>query len=633
MQPILALLVFLPLWLYARTEMRGTRCLSDAVVVAGIVWALCASVITETLSIFGIINAWSMTLSWAALSGISLIVSRRKHSSFPAVSGEVILKSDRLILIAIGAICFIALLVALVSVPNNWDSMTYHLSRVEHWLQNGSLLHFPTVNERQLYSSPFAEILILNFLAVSGDHYFSNAVQWLAMTGTLFAVGSVTRRLGGGVSAQVMGALFVATLPMGILQSSSAQNDYVAAFFIMGAVDRMLAWQADDYDLRNGFLFGAALGLALLTKGTAYLFLGPMLVVLVMRGRAAINKTAFFQFGAIVIIALTINAGHFVRNYDYFGTPLGPSTDVRNEKITPATVYSNLVRDLGSNLYSPFKQFNDVVEAGVVSAHRLFDVPLNDPASTFLTERFGFYAPRYALLEGAAGNPLHVLLGMAALVIVVTRLRADKLIIGYTAGVVLAFMTIAALLKWQPWITRLLLPGMVLSGPIAGLAAGRLPANGRVILAGLLFLAAMPWALTAYSRPVLPAENRAIVSIFRNTPEEVMFATRPELRMGYIETISWLRQKRPKSIGLLTDGDSWEFPIWWLVRRSHFPDVKIGHACVDRPPTRLEVTELTTAADYLIATDVPFQPNYICENQIYQLAQRFGALAVYERRP
>jgi len=633
MQSTLAILVFLPLSLYVQVEMRSTRDLSSAIVVAGIAWALGAIVITEVLSLFGIINAWSLVFSWMTLSGILFFLLRRKHFSSSVMNREVMSKADGLILDAVGVICFITLVTALVSVPNNWDSMTYHLSRVEHWLQNGSLLHFPTTDERQLYSGPLAEILILNFLALSGDHYFSNVVQWLAMVGTLFATTSVTKRLGGGVGAQLMGALFVVTLPMGILQSSSTQNDYVVAFFIICTVDRMLAWQANDYDLRNGLLLGAALGLAVLTKGTAYLYLTPMLIILAIIGRTAINKRIVAQFGAIAVIAITINAGYFVRNFDYFGIPFGPTADVRNEKVTPASVYSNFARDLGSNLYSPFKRLNDAVETGVVSAHRVFDIDLNDPANTFLTERFGFYPDtRYALHEDSAGNPLHVLLGIVALVIVVMRFRADIAIIGYTAGVVLAFLTFAALLKWQPWITRLLLPGMILCGPIVGLAAGRPPANRRIILAGLLFLSAMPWVLSNFTRPIFPAEKRGITSIFHNTPEEVMFAARPGLRTDYIETVGWLGQRGPKSLGFLADGDSWEFPIWSLVRRLHLRETKIGNACVDRPPARLLVTELVTAPDYLIATDVSFKPYYVCEGQTYRLVQRNGALAIYDRQ-
>jgi hypothetical protein len=39
---------------------------------------------------------------------------------------------------------------ALSSVPNNLDSMSYHLPRIEHWLQNQSLEFYPTSDSRQL---------------------------------------------------------------------------------------------------------------------------------------------------------------------------------------------------------------------------------------------------------------------------------------------------------------------------------------------------------------------------------------------------------------------------------------------------------------------------------------------------
>jgi hypothetical protein len=47
---------------------------------------------------------------------------------------------------------------ALITPPNMYDSMTYHMSRVVHWIQNGSLAHYPTSIGRQLFLPPGAEL-------------------------------------------------------------------------------------------------------------------------------------------------------------------------------------------------------------------------------------------------------------------------------------------------------------------------------------------------------------------------------------------------------------------------------------------------------------------------------------------
>ena len=41
--------------------------------------------------------------------------------------------------------------------PNNWDSMTYHLTRVEHWMQRQTVIHYATNNVRQVSQPPLAE--------------------------------------------------------------------------------------------------------------------------------------------------------------------------------------------------------------------------------------------------------------------------------------------------------------------------------------------------------------------------------------------------------------------------------------------------------------------------------------------
>ena len=70
---------------------------------------------------------------------------------------------------------------ALISPPNNWDSMTYHMSRVEYWIQNKGIHFFTTNNPRQNVLAPFSEFFILHFQILSGSDIFANLVQWISL--------------------------------------------------------------------------------------------------------------------------------------------------------------------------------------------------------------------------------------------------------------------------------------------------------------------------------------------------------------------------------------------------------------------------------------------------------------------
>jgi 4-amino-4-deoxy-L-arabinose transferase-like glycosyltransferase len=92
----------------------------------------------------------------------------------------------------------------------------------------------------------------------------------LALT-SIVAVGRW--ELGADLRGQLLAALFCATIPNGILQATGAKNDYVLAAWLACAA---------YFLLRNEAIFaGLAIGLALGTKATAYLF-APGLILAIM---------------------------------------------------------------------------------------------------------------------------------------------------------------------------------------------------------------------------------------------------------------------------------------------------------------------------------------------------------------
>ena len=114
----------------------------------------------------------------------------------------------------------------------NFDVVTYHLPRVMAWLQQGSLAPFPTLDYRQLDFAPFGGLAVAQLYALSGGDTLVGTVQWVALGGCLVAVGLLVRLIGAGLPggentprAEAVAQAFALTIPAGILQATTCQND------------------------------------------------------------------------------------------------------------------------------------------------------------------------------------------------------------------------------------------------------------------------------------------------------------------------------------------------------------------------------------------------------------------------
>jgi 4-amino-4-deoxy-L-arabinose transferase-like glycosyltransferase len=156
--------------------------------------------------------------------------------------------------------------------------MVYHVARVAHWIQAGSVGFCPTHIAFQLHFPAWAEYAVLQAMVPSGDDQSANLVQWVSMLGSLAIVRLIAAQLGAGKRGQYFAVLAAVSLPLGILGASTAKNDHVASLWLSCLVSSLLAWKA-----RGGISWtlavGTSLGLALLTQGTAYVYAAPPLVL------------------------------------------------------------------------------------------------------------------------------------------------------------------------------------------------------------------------------------------------------------------------------------------------------------------------------------------------------------------
>src|SRR6185436_4583982 len=139
------------------------------------------TLITEGLNLLGGIARGWIVASWAVAFGIGLWARRRPVAGTPPSAPT--RPMPRAAFVAVGSILGLTATIALLAPPNNWDSMTYHMPRVAHWAQAGSVAHYPTHILRQLWLGPWAEFGILHLYVLAGGDRLANLVQWLAFAG------------------------------------------------------------------------------------------------------------------------------------------------------------------------------------------------------------------------------------------------------------------------------------------------------------------------------------------------------------------------------------------------------------------------------------------------------------------
>jgi len=288
---------------------------------------------TEFLSVFGLINRSSIFICWIIL----FIFGYFKFKNlFKFYFYNIFLKKnfsfDLIFLyqLLIFVILILTFLTALIYPPNTPDSLSYHMPRVMHWIQNNNVEYYSTSITRQLFVSPFSEYVILHLqLLINGD-YLANLVQWFSMIGSVIGVSLITKEFGGNNKSQLLSALFCATIPMGILQSNSTQTDYVVSLWIVIFVYFIVRYRATK-SIKYIYGSSVALGLAILTKQTAYIFAFPFCIWFLF---LAIKKPNHFLLLLIIpLIISLINFGPYKRNLELYGNPIGVH-DFQNQGFT-----------------------------------------------------------------------------------------------------------------------------------------------------------------------------------------------------------------------------------------------------------------------------------------------------------
>jgi hypothetical protein len=485
-----------------------------ALVRAGVLVGALTVASVEILSAAQALTRPAVAVLWAAGAALALVAaalrwrrdSRRRPAPLRRLADawRAAGRLDRALAAVLIGLLAAELLIAVVSPPNNFDSMTYHLPKIEHWVVQHDVGFFATRIHRQDTFPPGAEYLLLQLRLLTGGSAGYNLVQWFAGLGCLLAASRIAGQLGGSPRAQLLSAVVLGTTPMVALEASSTQTDLVVAAWV-GCLATLVL---DELRRRSGpatvLLFGAVTGLIALTKTTGLLAAAPLLLLWGVAQlrlaqsaqlRTVLRRVARTALGSLVLLlaALALAGPYLHRSDQEFGSPLGPAysrDSISMQRHDPAAVSVNALRIVQTLFDTPYRPLSRATAYGVERVAAGLRIGPNDPTITFTSGTFPFQA--WPPDEDSVSYPVQaalVLLGAGFVAVRPgRRVPAPQRVAarGYAVAFWVSVLLYVGVVKWQPWGNRLILYALVMGAPLAGLwldavlrRAGRLPAAAR----------------------------------------------------------------------------------------------------------------------------------------------------------
>jgi|SRR3990170_4246747 len=595
------------------SDWRGSFLLASAI------WGALVVLFSEGLGLVDALNRTWLTVCWSMALILFAGLAWRQGSLWAAWKALPrwrfpLQGAERWLALGLAVIAVALFLVAWVSPPNNVDSQLYHMARVVHWAQNQNLDHYATAYEHQLLKPIWSELAILNLRVLWGNDRPAGLVQWFSMAGSLVGVSAIAALLGASPLAQLVAAAFAISIPMGVLQSTSTQNDYVVGFWVSCLAYWVVLSRKRELTKLEFSALAMSVGVGMLTKGTFYVYAIPFLAWYFWpRVLKPGLKTVVVEGVVLTLFVGALNAGFWARNVGTYGGPFGTSEWLQRNlwiRISPSTSLPEGVGTAGEGVLATAEGDSTPSAGGdsdgiVTKLSKRLTTGLARLAAQNLTfpgdsinawlrrTSAGFpaaFGEQYDPLfvagawnhEDLAGNPLHLLLiplSLALLVIHRRRAGVATSVFLYASMVLGCYALLPIIIghSISVWGIRYQLPFFVIWAPIAGLAISGFRARwlGRSA-AALLILAAVPWVLLNKTRPIIVPIHASsdptcdpycveIGGVFRQPQVDTLFAGWREIKDDLIFSVDAIKSSSCSNVGLKIDSHEWEYAIWWLL--------------------------------------------------------------------
>ena len=438
----------------------------EAFVKSSLLISFLSYIFCEIFSIFNILNYLSILISWILVTGFLIYLVFKKSIKFSLVRFSFFNHSIELKYKIILCFLFIIILVPLLLLavfipPNNWDSMAYHLPRIQHWIQNGNIYPYPTNITRQIATSPLSEYIILNFQVLASTDAFSNLVQYFALINTIFLATLILKSFQVNYKGQIFAIIAICSLPMALFQSTTTQTDLLASFFFLCFVYYLIKLNQPNSENNSKtiiFLIALSLSLGFLTKYTVALFAFPLIIYqLIMFIKVKkiheIKLSIIFLFLSLSFVL----APFLFRNYYFLGTLTGDNifeASMSNASMNLRNMASNSIKHIIDFISIPNNSYNELLNFISNKFHTLIGVSVDEPGNNWSGSKF---VVNNYLNEDTAGSLLHFLFIITSFTFIF-KSRNQKTYNFIVIYFLVSILLFSFIFRYSPWNNRLFLP-------------------------------------------------------------------------------------------------------------------------------------------------------------------------------
>ena len=313
------------LWGYTLAAMNCLSCVTYWAI-AGLLTAMLTGLVAYIgsrglgLILFPFSISWSTTKRWfgQTFGNNSLYVNS-------------ILTALILTTVTVGAI---NLALVIFVAPHEWDSMTYHLPRMAHYLQQNNLGYFDADYWAQVVHPKNSTLLLLyTFLILGHNENLTQIIQYFSYWVVIISIYGVVRKTGLSRVQGIFSALVGSLLIDAVMQATTTQNDLILAAYFASTVYFLFAFR-ETASWKYLALAGLGIGLAIGTKASSLIVLPSVGWISLALTRTAAGPKGWFRNFSILFVSVLMSVcvfalpSGYVENYRLFGNPLG-NADVR----------------------------------------------------------------------------------------------------------------------------------------------------------------------------------------------------------------------------------------------------------------------------------------------------------------